>query len=224
MNKAIIIASVALSGLAFAPSALAAGQFNSYLHYGMSSNQVKSLQQYLGQKGYFKGPQTGNFLGMTQSAVKSYQAANGIPATGYVGPLTVAALNSSATGPSTSLSFVSAPVGSVDAGQAQKVAWTSKGPAPASVSVNLIKKVSDNPARYALVRTVAAAKANNGSATWVPAPTDVGTGLSIEVGCVASANACTAAENTSAPLAVVNDGRYANTASAYQSIESFLNQ
>ena len=223
MNKAIIIATIAISGFAIAPSAFAAGQLNSYLHYGQSNSDVKSLQQFLGQKGYFNGPQTGNFLNMTESAVKNYQTANDIPSTGYVGPLTIASINSSSA-PKSTLAFVNAPSGTIDAGQTQTVTWTSNGAAPSGVSVNLIKKVSDNPAQYVLVRTVAANKSNDGSATWVPAATDVGTGLSVEVGCAPTANACTAAENTEASLAVVNDGRYTNTASAYESIESLMNK
>ena len=223
MNKAIITASIALSCLAFAPSAFAAGHFNNYLGYGSSNSDVKSLQQFLNAGGYFNGPETGNFLNMTESAVKAYQAAVGIPSTGYVGPLTIAALNSAAASKA-SLALVNAPSGTIDAGQTQTVTWTSNGAAPATVNVNLIKKVSDNPARYVLVRTIAQNKSNNGSATWVPAATDTGSGLSVEVACTHSANACQAAENTGVSLAVVNDGRYANTASAYEAIESAMNK
>ena len=227
MNKAIIIASIALSSLAFAPSAFAAGQIDSNLHYGMSSDAVKSLQQFLSNKGYFNGPETGNFLNITESAVKAFQFANNIPATGYVGPLTLTAINSTvgqSNGGTSSFAFVNAPSGTIDAGQTQNITWTSNGNAPANVDVNLIKQVSSNPASYVEVRTIASGKPNNGSATWVPAPTDVGAGLSVEIGCAPSANACQAADNTGASLAVIDDGRYANTASAYQSIESAMNK
>ena len=37
---------------------------------------------------------TGSFLGQTYNAVKKFQKAHNIPATGYVGPLTLAAVNS----------------------------------------------------------------------------------------------------------------------------------
>ncbi|MDE1940609.1 MAG: hypothetical protein KGI66_00625 [Patescibacteria group bacterium] len=113
---------------------------------------------------------------------------------------------------------------SVSVGQEQHVTWTSSGAAPATVSVNLIKKVGTDPNRYELVRAIATSTKNDGSAVWVPAKSDVGTGLSIEIGCGPSANACTAAENVSAPLAVVPSNSFANTAAAYQAIEQAANQ
>lgn len=122
-----------------------------------------------------------------------------------------------------SLSLVSPLSGTFDAGETQKVAWTSDNYSASTVEVALIRKVSDNPIRYELVRVIAANKANDGSATWVPAPTDVGNGLSIEVGCTLSPQACSAAA-PSAGLAVINDGRFANTASIYQAIEAAQNK
>lgn len=120
------------------------------------------------------------------------------------------------------LSLVNPISGTVDAGQTQTINWTSSNYSAPDVSLSLIRKVSDNPARYELVRMIATSTKNDGSATWVPAPTDVGTGLSIEIGCVLTSNTCTAASSNSA-IAVVNDGRFANTASAYQAIENLNN-
>jgi hypothetical protein len=118
-----------------------------------------------------------------------------------------------------------APLGTtVDVGNTQKISWSSIGAVPSTVSVRLIKKVASNPNRYEVVRTIAVAKTNNGMATWVPATIDVGNGLSIEIGCTLTDNACTAAEGLASPLAVVNDGRFANTASAYQAIEAAQNK
>ncbi len=108
----------------------------------------------------------------------------------------------------------------IEVGQTQKVLWTAKSITAGTVSVNLIKKVSDNPAKYVLVRTISNAKANNGKATWVPATTDVGTGLSLEIGCTPSTKACVAIENNNNDLAVVASNRYANTAAAFRAIET----
>ncbi|MDE2040988.1 MAG: hypothetical protein KGI59_01195 [Patescibacteria group bacterium] len=119
---------------------------------------------------------------------------------------------------------VLAPSGlTADVGQIQNVLWKAFNYSPATVSVAVIRKISDNPARYELVRTVAVATANDGAATWVPAPSDAGANTSIQVGCTLSAAACTAGISAS-PLAVINDGRYANTANLYQSIEATHNQ
>ena len=63
--------------------------FSSDLSLGMTSNDVKNLQVRLGVT-----PATGYFGPITLAAVKAYQASKGISTTGYVGPLTRAALNS----------------------------------------------------------------------------------------------------------------------------------
>lgn len=84
--------------------ALSAGQNSSVcssfygdLYYGMNSNQVSCLQQYLkalGPEIYPEGLITGYFGPLTQAAVKRYQALQNIITTGYFGPLTRAAANS----------------------------------------------------------------------------------------------------------------------------------
>jgi peptidoglycan hydrolase-like protein with peptidoglycan-binding domain len=59
------------------------------LYFGMMNNDdVKRMQHVLGVK-----PETGNFGLITLAAVKAYQKANNIPATGFVGTLTRASLN-----------------------------------------------------------------------------------------------------------------------------------
>ncbi|MCX6791123.1 MAG: peptidoglycan-binding domain-containing protein [Candidatus Gribaldobacteria bacterium] len=55
---------------------------------------IKRLQGFLISKGYLRaGFDTGNYLGMTTSAVKAYQKAKGIRQTGNAGPLTRASIN-----------------------------------------------------------------------------------------------------------------------------------
>ena len=70
--------------------------FSGDLYYGMTSSEVKCLQQFLTNLGpeiYPEALVTGYFGPLTQSAVKRYQALQGIITTGYFGPLTRAAVN-----------------------------------------------------------------------------------------------------------------------------------
>lgn len=67
------------------------------LYFGLKDNLgVKCLQEFLKKQGpdiYPEGLVTGNFFTLTQEAVKKYQAKKGISPTGFVGPLTRAAIN-----------------------------------------------------------------------------------------------------------------------------------
>jgi len=70
--------------------------FTSDLSYGMTSNEVKCLQQFLANLGPEIYPEkliTGYYGPLTMAAVKRYQALKGIIATGYFGPLTRAQVN-----------------------------------------------------------------------------------------------------------------------------------
>lgn len=58
------------------------------LGFGMSGKNVLNLQKFLQSTGYYSGPLTGRFYSLTKKAVKDFQTANNIPATGFVGPLT----------------------------------------------------------------------------------------------------------------------------------------
>jgi peptidoglycan hydrolase-like protein with peptidoglycan-binding domain len=97
-NKVLIASGVSL--LAFA--AVASAAFNVNLTVGSSGADVSALQTWLISKGYHiaaiesGAAKPGYFGSQTQAAVKLYQAANGIPNTGFVGPLTRAALNGTA--------------------------------------------------------------------------------------------------------------------------------
>jgi len=88
------------------------------LKYGMRSNDVKLLQEKLGviNTGYF-GP-------LTLAAVKNFQAANGVPATGFVGELTRAQLNAKfclGTPPTTVPSYL--PAGCTSTSGFSPVTW-----------------------------------------------------------------------------------------------------
>lgn len=67
--------------------------FNQNLRLGIRNNDVLELQKLLAKLGFFKANPTGYFGQVTLAAVKAYQTSKGIPATGFVGPLTRAALN-----------------------------------------------------------------------------------------------------------------------------------
>lgn len=60
----------------------------------MEGDDVRELQSILAQKGYFSGIVSGWFGWQTEEAVKAFQTANNISATGFVGPLTRELLNS----------------------------------------------------------------------------------------------------------------------------------
>ena len=59
---------------------------------GMQGGVVSELQGYLASAGYFSLAPTGYFGSITQASVQAFQSANGIPTTGFVGPLTRARL------------------------------------------------------------------------------------------------------------------------------------
>ena len=70
--------------------------FSSDLYFGITSPQVKCLQQFLANLGSDIYPEkliTGYYGPLTMAAVQRYQALNGIITTGYFGPLTRAAVS-----------------------------------------------------------------------------------------------------------------------------------
>jgi hypothetical protein len=99
MKKFLIASGVAV--MAFA-SIAAAATFNANLTVGSTGAEVMDLQTFLLGKGYVipsissGAASKGYFGSQTKTAVMKYQADHGIPNTGFVGPLTRAALNSNA--------------------------------------------------------------------------------------------------------------------------------
>lgn len=98
MKKFIFATGVAV--LALASVAAAQGyMFNSNLTVGSTGPDVVALQTVLLSEGFVipsisdGSAAKGYFGSQTQAAAKKYQAAHGIPNTGFVGPLTRAALN-----------------------------------------------------------------------------------------------------------------------------------
>lgn len=87
-----------------APAPSGAVTFASDLKFGDVNEDVRKLQQLLNANGFLvaesgpgsAGNETARFGPATREALKKYQAANGIPATGYFGPKTRAAANAAA--------------------------------------------------------------------------------------------------------------------------------
>ncbi len=67
--------------------------FTRNLFYGSSSRDVKTLQQILFNEQLLNVTPTGYFGALTRAAVIEYQRENGLPTTGFVGPLTLSKLN-----------------------------------------------------------------------------------------------------------------------------------
>lgn len=69
--------------------------FDQDLFYGLKANEdVKELQEFLTDKGFYNGPITGNFFSLTLTAVKKFQTAYSItPISGYFGPKSRAKTN-----------------------------------------------------------------------------------------------------------------------------------
>ncbi len=65
------------------------------LKYGSKSSAVLELQEFLIDKGFLKSQPTGSFYALTKSAVMAYQVSEGLPSTGFVGPMTRAKINAS---------------------------------------------------------------------------------------------------------------------------------
>jgi len=86
-----VITVLVLSGASLAHAQV----FTGSLYYGLQNNsEVTQLQEFLTSQNLYSGPITGNFYFLTLSAVKAFQAQQGItPAAGYFGPITIGAAN-----------------------------------------------------------------------------------------------------------------------------------
>jgi hypothetical protein len=100
MKKILIASGVAV--LAFA-SVAAAQTFSTNLTVGSTGADVAALQTWLNANGFTipaiaSGATTPGYFGaQTKAAVQKYQTSKGVPSTGFVGPLTRAALNGGAS-------------------------------------------------------------------------------------------------------------------------------
>lgn len=101
MKKYLIASAVALA-LVLGSVSSASAAFTTYLTVGSTGSDVVALQTWLIANGYAipsisAGTATPGYFGQqTKAAVVKYQAAVGLPSTGFVGPLTIAKLNGTA--------------------------------------------------------------------------------------------------------------------------------
>ncbi len=114
--KKIFITSIIALALILGSAAVADAAFTTYLTVGSRGADVTALQTWLIANGYDISAITtgaaakGYFGQQTKAAVVKYQAFVGLPATGFVGPLTIAKLNGNVTG-SVTMTPVSCPAG-----------------------------------------------------------------------------------------------------------------
>lgn len=107
------------------------------LKYGSHGVAVTELQDFLIEKGFLAGRASGNFFSLTRKAVVAYQSSVGLPATGYVGPMTRTKINAD---------LLSANASSVSA----EIAETGATPAHTSIS-NTATPVQANTTTLPLV-------------------------------------------------------------------------
>ncbi len=113
----------------------------------------------------------------------------------------------------------------VELGQIQDINWASENYQPKTVSIQLIKQVSNSPISYELVRVLVDKTKNDGHAVWIPAKQDLTDNLLVEINCDSSTIACVSSKNDKL-LAVINSDRYSNTATIMQSriLELLMNR
>lgn len=92
--KKIIMIIVGVLSLTFAGTTHATETFNKDLRYGQTKNtEVKHLQQFLKDQGYYKFDITGNYFLITKTAVKNFQTENNLKATGNFDKMTRSKVN-----------------------------------------------------------------------------------------------------------------------------------
>jgi peptidoglycan hydrolase-like protein with peptidoglycan-binding domain len=220
------IAWAGISATAFAATTTSSVQFTDSLNVGSTNTaEVIQLQQFLIDQGFLNIPApTGGYFSMTVAAVEAFQAAHGISATGFFGPLTMAAANAVLSGvamiPSTpatppatvAIQSVTKPDTSLTAAvisfftgtsPSRTITWQSNGyPSNEGVNINLIKKTSDSPVSYSLVRQLATNVSNTGTYSWKAQSGETGTDLYAEVTCANSATSASACQISAAPIQV----------------------
>jgi len=168
-------------------------QFNTSLKYGMTNSvEVTLLQNFLINQGFLRVAATGNFLSLTRQAVMDFQVSQGIINTGYFGPLTRAAANkilfaqnnNTSKVSITSVTKSSSGLASIILANERLINWqTSNYPSGVGVDINLIRKTSNTPESFSLVRKIAVNTPNDGQEKWTPQSGEIGDDMYIEVVC-----------------------------------------
>lgn len=187
--KKILITLLCTLCIAIVPTIASAASFTKVLQYGMpGSADVVALQQFLATRGFFKEPATGNFFEVTKSAVSAFQVSVGIDPTGYFGPLTMAAANkmlltnptatTQPSAPKTKISTLSvkdnkksqsASLIQATIPETKTIIWqTEHYPEQYGVDIQLLKKVSESPAKYDFVQMIVTNTPDDGKYVWTP--------------------------------------------------------
>ncbi len=183
-------------------STVQAEEFNISLHYGSTQKaEVLKLQNFLYNLGYLKVTPTGKYFGVTQKAVADFQRAEGVsPTTGIFGPLTRAAATGKSIGVSVQVNAPAATIqmqavlntnnaGTAILSNAKVINWqTTNYPANIGVNINLLRKISDNPNQFVVVKNLYNDTLNDGQETWIPENGERTTDLYIEVVCLTTFN------------------------------------
>lgn len=186
----LFIAALAIVGIP-ASSQAAVIQFTRSLGYGTPQRaEVMQLQQFLIDRGYLNSAVTGNYLSLTKKAVQAFQLDQGIETTGYFGPKTRTAANKILLATTRAAVAVQSVTPETVAGAAvifsgsRIIRWqTSTYPGGVGVDINLLRKVSNSPTTFTLVRQIAKDTPNTGKKTWIPSAGETGNDLYIEVTC-----------------------------------------
>lgn len=121
--------------------------------------------------------------------------------------------------PKAHIALLSTDITSAQVGQPQIIRWTTLNYPSNTVSINLLKKTSDDPTSYQLIRVITQNAKNDGEGVWVPQKSDMGNDVYIEIGCSNDAGSCDAAYSGSS-IAVTNSGKTSNTASVIDGLRS----
>ena len=120
------------------PPTTAPIRFKTSLYRGLRNSDVATLQRFLIKRGLLAADNATGFFGnITEQAVKQFQASQGLPATGYVGPLTQGVLQNFAQPPSQQASPpLPTPTGitlNSLSSKIEAISWTTLTPSFASV-------------------------------------------------------------------------------------------
>lgn len=170
--------------------------FNIPLKYGSTNKvEVLKLQNFLFSLGFLKVAPTGLYLSLTRQAVVDFQKASNVsPASGYFGPLTIIAANQKivANGSSQPEAIIFTESVTSENNQSASVIllntktinWkTSNYPKDAGVNINLLRKVSESPNVFKMVRVIKKDTTNDGQETWSPENGENTNDLYIQVTC-----------------------------------------
>lgn len=92
------------------PTGNASASFTADLEFGMNNADVLRLQHILQATGYLSATPNGNFGPATKAAVTAWQRANGLPATGFFGPMSRAKLGSASGAPASNTASIEAQI------------------------------------------------------------------------------------------------------------------